>query len=95
MLKNPRLLLAERFPSVIDSIIDEMRGDLKPKADALIREAVSGIEQRFSDVSCAKTQLCCGRCALVCGRWCSERVGLHEFLAGETLCVSTGSCCVI
>jgi hypothetical protein len=49
MLKNPRLLLAERFPSVIDSIIDEMRGDLKPKADALIREAVSGIVQRFSD----------------------------------------------
>jgi hypothetical protein len=42
-------LLAERFPSVIDSIIDEMRGDLKPKADALIREAVSGIVQRFSD----------------------------------------------
>ena len=49
MLKNPPLLLAERFPSVIDSIIDEMRGDLKPKADALIREAVSGIVQRFSD----------------------------------------------
>jgi len=34
---------------VIDCIIDEMRGDLKPKADALIREAVSGIVQRFSD----------------------------------------------
>jgi hypothetical protein len=49
MIKNPPLLLAERFPSVIDSIIDEMRGDLKPKADALIREAVSGIVQRFSD----------------------------------------------
>jgi hypothetical protein len=49
MLKNPPLLLAERFPSVIDSIIDEMRGDLKPKADALIREAVSSIVQRFSD----------------------------------------------
>ena len=47
MLKNPPLLLAERFPSVIDSIIDEMRGDLKPKADALIREAVS--VHRFSD----------------------------------------------
>jgi hypothetical protein len=49
MLKNPPLLLAERFPSVIDIIIDEFRGDLKPKADALIREAVSGIVQRFSD----------------------------------------------
>jgi hypothetical protein len=48
-IKNPPLLLAERFPSVIDSIIDEMRGDLKPKANALIREAVSGIVQRFSD----------------------------------------------
>jgi hypothetical protein len=51
MLKNPPLFrereiggvrLAERFPSVIDSIIDEIRRDLKPKADALIREAVSG-----------------------------------------------------
>jgi hypothetical protein len=49
MLKNPPLMLAELFPSVIDSIIDEMRADLKPKADALIREAVSGIVQRFSD----------------------------------------------
>ena len=49
MLENPPLLLAERFPAVIDGIMDAIKRDLKPKADAKIREAVKDSVQRFSD----------------------------------------------
>ena len=49
MLKNPPLLLVERFSSVIDDIIDVIKCDLKPKADALILQDVTGCVQRFSD----------------------------------------------
>ena len=49
MLKNPPLLLAELFPSVIDGIMDEIKRHLKPQTDANIREAVNDCVQRFSD----------------------------------------------
>ena len=49
VLKNPPLLLVERFSSVIDDIIDVIKCDLKPKADALILQDVTGCVQRFSD----------------------------------------------
>jgi hypothetical protein len=55
MLKNPPLLLTERFPSVVGGIIDEIKSDLKPKADALILAAVTRCVQRFSDeVACVE-----------------------------------------
>jgi hypothetical protein len=48
MLQDPPPFLAKRFPSVIDGIIHEMR-DLKRRAGMLIRDAVTGCVQRFSD----------------------------------------------
>ena len=49
LITNPPLLLAERFPAVIDGIMDELKHDLIPKANAEIRDAVAGCVQRFSD----------------------------------------------
>ena len=49
LLKDPPFLLAERFPAVVDSIVDAMSRDLKAKADALILQDVTECVQRFSD----------------------------------------------
>jgi hypothetical protein len=46
---DPPLRLVERFPNAINEIIDEITRDLKPEADALILDAVTGCVHRFSN----------------------------------------------
>jgi hypothetical protein len=49
LVDNPPCLLAKRFPGLIDSLVEEIKGDLKTKTDSLIREAVSRRVRRFSE----------------------------------------------
>jgi len=49
LVDNPPSLLAKRFPGLIDSLVEEIKGDLKAKTDSLIREAVSRRVRRFSE----------------------------------------------
>jgi hypothetical protein len=58
MLKNPPLLLIERFSSVIDDLIDEVKCNLKSEAEALIRDAVSGCVKRLSDETACVENWC-------------------------------------
>ena len=50
--RNPQkslLLLADRFPGILESIVDEIKCDLKPDTDSLILNALSRCVQCFSD----------------------------------------------
>ena len=47
--KGPPCQLAKRFPGLIDSLVEEIKGDLKAKMDSLILDAVSRRVRLFSD----------------------------------------------
>ena len=49
LIQNPQLRLADRFPQLIDSIVDEVSRDLKPAADAKILDDVTRLARQFSD----------------------------------------------
>ena len=49
LIDNPPLQLSKRFPGLIDSLVDQIKSDLKPAADSLILDDVSSCLKRFSD----------------------------------------------
>ena len=49
LVKNPQLRLADRFPELIDAIVEEVSRDLKPAADAKVLEAVTRLAQELSE----------------------------------------------
>jgi hypothetical protein len=55
LVDKPPCQLAKRFPGLIDSLVEEIKGDLKSKADSLILDAVSRRVRLFSDeVACVE-----------------------------------------
>jgi hypothetical protein len=55
LVDNPPCQLAKRFPGLIDSLVEEIKGDLKAKTDSLIRDAVCRRARLFSDeVACVE-----------------------------------------
>jgi hypothetical protein len=49
LVDKPPCQLAKRFPGLIDSLVEEIKGDLKAKMDSLILDAVSRRVRLFSD----------------------------------------------
>ena len=49
LIDNPPCQLAKRFPGVIDSLVEKLKGDLKTKTESLILDAVSRRVRLFSD----------------------------------------------
>jgi hypothetical protein len=49
LVKNPQLRLADRFPELMDAIVEEVSRDLKPAADAKVLEAVTRLAQELSE----------------------------------------------
>ena len=55
LVDNPPCQLAKRFPGLIDSLVEEIKGDLKAKTDSLILDAVSRRVRLFSEeVACVE-----------------------------------------
>jgi hypothetical protein len=49
LIDNPPCQLAKRFPGIIDSLVEKLKGDLKTKTESLILDAVSRRVRLFSD----------------------------------------------
>jgi hypothetical protein len=49
LVDKPPCQLAKRFPGLIDSLVEEIKGDLKAKMDSLILDALSRRVRLFSD----------------------------------------------